>query len=165
MQELEQEAIEFFCRIGRAYGLKDITMKIFAILYLEPEELAMEEIAKRTGYSLASVSNAAKILGNVGIVQRRKKPKTKKVFFYVEKNLVKLNIQKLRIAQESFVSSIKVSLPPIIEKFKKKVKDDKSKKKLKILENYYKQVKNFEIILEKWRIDLEKMSQEAEKRG
>jgi len=124
MEELEQEAIEFFCNIGKGYGLKDLTMKVFAILYLEPEEVAMEDIAKRTGYSLASISNAAKVLENIGIVQRRKRPKTKKVFLYIEKNLIKLNIQKLRAAQESFVRSIKLSLPPIIEKYKAKVKDE-----------------------------------------
>jgi len=165
MQELEQEAIEFFSNIGRSYGLKDLTMKIFAILYLEPEEVAMEDIAKRTGYSLASICNAAKMLENTGIVQRRKKPGTRKVYFYTEKNLVRLNIQKLRMAQESFVRSIRLSLPPIIEKYKKKVKNEGEKRKLKILEDYLKQVHDFEFILEKWRKDLEKLSCEIERKG
>ena len=165
METLEQEAIDFFSNIGKSYGLKDLTMKIFAILYLESEEVAMDDIAGRTGYSLASICNAAKILENLGMVQRRKKPGTRKVFFYTEKNLVKLNIQKLRMAQESFVRSIKLSLPPIIEKYKKKARNDEEKRKLKILEDYLKQVQDFEFILEKWRKDLEKLSYEIERKG
>lgn len=160
MKDIEKEAVDFFCKTGRLYGLKDLQMTIFAVLYLEPESMPMEEIAERTGYSLASISNTMKFMQNLGIVQRIKKPGSRKVYFFVEKNLIKLNIRKLRAAQDTFVKSMKTQLPPIIRKYKKKARDEKSKQKLKIIENYYSQIKKFENILEDWRKDLEKLSQE-----
>ena len=156
------EFVAFFSRVTRAYGFNDLSSKVTATLYLEPGEIAMEDVAKKTGYSLASVSNTMKILENIGIVQRIKKPGTKRVFFYMEKNIIKLNIQKLRNAHENLTKPVKTDLPPIIKKYRNLVNDEKSKQKLQIIENYHTQVLQFERVLQHWIEELEEMSEKQD---
>jgi len=159
MEGLEEEFVGFISNVFRSYGLGDLASKIIGILYLEPEAVAMEDIARKTGYSLASISNTMKILGNIGVVQRIKKPGTKKVFFYMEKDLARLNIMKLRAAQNNFIKPAKEILPQIIDKYKNRIKDEKSKQKLRIIENYHAQILVSEEILQQAIERLEEMSQ------
>ena len=76
-----------------------------------------------------------KNLETLGMAQRVKKPGTKKVYFYMEKDLAKTNIRKLKASHEYLIKPMKERLPEIIDKYKDKVKTDKDKKKLKIIEN------------------------------
>lgn len=119
--------------------------------------MALDDIAKKTGYSKASVSTATKMLENVGILRRFKHPGSRKVFFFAEKNLVRLNIQKLRAAKNNFVAPMESRIAPIIAKYKNKIKDEEGKKKLKILEDYRSQIHSFKEILERWLADLEEI--------
>lgn len=157
MGTLEKDFLDLFQNIFRTYGLSDLCAKITALLYLEPDDISMEDLAKETGYSLASISNTMKILENSGMVRRVKKPKTKKIFFYMEKNLVKINIDKLRATNENVIKPVKEYVPPIVSKYKNKVKG-KEKIKLQIVEDYYNQIIEFESILNNWVKDLTKIS-------
>ncbi len=148
MDELEKEWMVAFNKIAKSFGLDDLSSKVVSVLYLEPEEVPMEDLAKKTGYSLASISNTMRLLENMGFVQRIKKPGTKKVYFYMEKDLAKLNIMKINAANEHFIKPAKEFLPQLINKYKSKVKDEKSRKKLRIIENYYLQLLQFEKILQ-----------------
>jgi DNA-binding transcriptional regulator GbsR (MarR family) len=158
MENIEEEFAEFFKNVGKSYGLDDLPMNIFVVLYLEPGEISMDDIAKRTGYSLASVSNTMKLLENTLGVKRIRKPKTKKVFFYMEKDLFKLNIIKLEIARQKLINPAKEQMPDILLRFKKKAKTQIDKKKFAIVENYYKQVIAFEEIIIKLKSDLERIT-------
>lgn len=158
MEEMDREFTEFFSSIWKFYGLGDLPSKMVGILYLEPEEITMEDLAKKTGYSLSSISNTMKLLENIGVIQRIKKPKTKKIFFYMEKDLAKLNKQKLRAAQDNVIKPIKEFMPPLIKKYRHKVKDAESRKKLRIMENYHKQILDWEGILQHMMEELDKLS-------
>lgn len=158
MDELEREWMAAFSKIAKSFGLDDLSSKIVSVLYLEPEEVPMEDLAKKTGYSLASISNTMRLLENIGFVQRIKKPGTKKVYFYMEKDLVKLNIRKINAANENFIKPAKEFLPQLINKYKSKVKDERSKQKLQIIENYYAQLLQFEGMLKHWMEELNELS-------
>jgi DNA-binding transcriptional regulator GbsR (MarR family) len=159
MNALETEFIDFYAQMGRAFGMGDLMMKIFGLLYIEPKDMAMEKIAEKTGYSLATISNAMKTLEASGVVQRKSKPKTRKVFFYLDKNILRMNIRKFAAANEMLVKPAKAQIPSMIEKYKNKVKSERSKEQLKIVKNYYNQMLEFEIIMKKWTKELEKLSQ------
>ena len=156
LNPLDKEFFEFFKLFGRAYGLKDLTLHIMAILYMEPEEISMEDISKKTGYSLASISNSMKVLVNGGQVQQIRKPGSKKVFFFMEKDLIKLNISKIYAAYENFVKPGDHILQCILAKYTH-VKDEHQKKKIEIIRNYHKQFVKFGTVLQKWKRDLEAM--------
>ena len=157
MEELDKDVMEFFSTLMKSYGLNDLPAKVIGALYIEPEEVSMEYLARKTGYSLASICNTMKTVETMGMVQRIKKPGTNKVFFYMEKDLVKLNVMKLHAALNNFIKPAKETLPRIIEKYKGKARDEKSKQKLQIIENYYAQLLQFEGILGEFTKKLEGM--------
>lgn len=158
MNNLDKEFIEYFNTAGRAFAWGDMPTTVIALLYIEPEPVAMEDLAKRTGYSLASISNLMKMMENMGFVRRIKKPKTRKVYFYMEKDIVKLNKQKLVIAYEIGVKPAMEILPPIIEKYKNKAKDAKAQRKYEIVQDYFRQMVEFEKILKHMIEDIDQIS-------
>lgn len=163
MKTFQSELESVFRGVFRPFGLSEVHSKVVSTLYPEPGDLPLEEIARRTGYSLASVSGAMKLLGGLGIVQRMRKPGTKKVFFYMEKNLFALNISKLRAAHDNMIKTIRESLGPVLEKYKGRLRSEADRARLRIMQDYYAQVLEFEGLLKKWTRDLERLA--AEKRG
>ena len=160
MDDLDKEFIDVYKDTASMFVFGDLPADIVGMLYLEPEGVTMEDISKETGYSPASISNTIKMMENLGIIRRIKKPGTKKIYFYMEKDLAKINIQKLNTIHEKLIHPMKDRLPKIIAKYKNKVKDEKSKKKLKVAENYYKQMLCFEKMTEHWINELEDLSAE-----
>ena len=147
--------MKVFSRMTNVFGMGDSATKILALLYLEPKEIAMEEIAEKTKYSLASISNKMKIFEEAGLVERIRKPGTRKVFFYMEKDLAKLNIRKLEKMKIYYFEPAKNHLPEIIDEYEKKAKTKIDKEKLEIMKGYFKQLLSFEKLFDKWQQDLE----------
>ncbi|MEM2131499.1 MAG: MarR family transcriptional regulator [Candidatus Woesearchaeota archaeon] len=159
MEEIEKDMKALLCKTMS--NEKEPFLDVITILFLEPEEIALEEIAERTGYSLASVSNTMKMLENNGFVERIKKPKTKKVYFFMEKDLAKINLLKIKFISQH-IKEVLSQLPIVIEKYSK-LKNERNKKKLKIIENYKAQLIDFNSIVENWQKDLEKMMMKWQK--
>lgn len=157
MDEIDKDFIEMYQGVSLMFGLDSTSIMIFAKLYIEPEDMAMEDLAKETGYSLASISNRIKMLEAMGFVKRNMKPGSKKIFLYTEKDFVKIIKEHLMKKEEQGIKVVKEKVPEIIKKYKDKVKSDREKKKLKILENYYIQISKFEKILRNTRNEFEKM--------
>ncbi|MBD3164841.1 hypothetical protein GF323_06610 [Candidatus Woesearchaeota archaeon] len=148
MKELEKSIIDLFQEMGRGQGLKDsLLLAIFAKLYMEPEPVAMEELAKQTGYSLASVSMKVNNLIPIMGVKKIKKPGSKKIYLYMEKDILKIWKDALIRKEEFVVKKVKEKMPAILHEYKDKVKTRKDKKKYAVIENYYRQVLKFEAAL------------------
>tara|TARA_Y100000034_G_scaffold44576_1_gene54709 strand:+ start:6316 stop:6804 length:489 start_codon:yes stop_codon:yes gene_type:complete len=149
MSQIDQQFIEFYQNIGRSQGINDnLLTTIMAILFLEPEEIAMEDVAKKTGYSLASISNKVKMLEAIGFVKRRSKPGTRKAYLYAEKDFLKVFKQALIKKQENVINLAKSTLPNIIKENKPKAKTKEQKQKIKMIENYFQQMLKFEKIIQ-----------------
>ena len=140
MDHIEEIFVGLIKQVSATSGMDDLTTSVFGILYLEPTEVAMDEVAKRTGYSLASISNKIKMLEAAGIVTRVSKPGTKKVFLYAEKDMFKITKNILLRKQKYCINATKEGLPSVINEVKSKIKSQKDKDRLKIIENYQKQV-------------------------
>lgn len=136
MDELEGEVIDFFTNMGKAFGWDELPSKVVAVLHIETDPIAMEEIAEKTGYSLSSVSNVMKMLEGFGIVTRIKKPQSRKAYFIMEKDIGNASRQKFLRAYEYGIKPAKEFLPKIIEKYGKKKLDEKTKKRLELLKAY-----------------------------
>ena len=150
MEELNKKITELFQEMGRGQGLNDdLLMTIFSTLYIEPDPVAMEDIAKKTGYSLASISNKTKMLGSIMNIKRTRKPGSKKIYLYMEKNILSIWKDMLLKKEEHVVKKVKEKLPAILKEYKSKVKTPIDKKKLEIMENYYDQVLIFGKIINK----------------
>lgn len=138
----KDEFIELISDINRFKGLDELTSKIIAILYAEPKEISLEEISKRTGYSLSSISTSMKMLEGPGFAKRIKKPGSRKVYFYVQKDLIGLFIDAMK-KSERIIGMAKRRVPSIVEGYKSR-KTKSAQEELKIVRDYYKQVQILE---------------------
>ncbi len=153
MSQIDQQFIEFYQNIGRSQGFNDsLLTTIMAMLFLEPKDVAMDDLAKKTGYSLASISNKVKMLEAIGFVKRKSKPGTRKVFLYAEKDFLKVFKQALVKKQENVINLAKTRLPEI-------VKQNKSgdKQKIKMIENYYNQMLKLEKAIQHFIVEIDKI--------
>lgn len=164
MDKLNEEISELMSNLWKPLGFSDSFCNIMSVLYLEPDEISLEDLSKETNYSLASVSNIMKILVNIGIVKKIRKPKSHKVFFYMEKDIIRLNIQKINFANEQIKHIIEI-LPSIIEKHSNRRNNEKTKRKLHILQSYYEQIKKFHFVMEKMIKELRKIQNVKSKVG
>ena len=96
MKTPKEKSIEFFRDAMKVNGLDDISSSIIGVLYMEPKEISLDEISQKTGYSLSGVSTAMKMLSNMGCIKRIKKPGSRKVYFFMEKDILGSMIQLMR---------------------------------------------------------------------
>ena len=148
MDELDRAFVELLRSIGKEMGIDDVASTIYALLYLEPAEITMEELTHVTGYSLASVSNKVRLLEHGGMIKRANRPGTRKVYLSMDKDYFRVLRQHLSRMHEIKIKIIKERLPKIILQFKKKKLTEKQKQKLIILEQYCRQVMRFDSILQ-----------------
>ena len=139
----------------RALGIDDFPSKLMAVLQSEPKEISLGELSQMTGYSLSSLSTTLKAMEENNMVKRFKKPKSRKVYVYMDKDLVTLytELQKKRYNQ-SLLPFFQI-LPRIIQKYKDK---EEFKSEIEMLEDFGGQLKfldeqsrKFIEELEKWR--------------
>jgi DNA-binding transcriptional regulator GbsR (MarR family) len=144
----KDEFIEVMVEIQRAKGLDELSSKLMGILFIEPEEISLDDLAKRTGYSLSAVCTAMKFLEKVGAVKRLKKPGSRKIYFFMEKDMSSMLTEIVRRLEKN-VMMLKSRIPGIIERYKQE-KSKSSKEELRIVENHYKQLLVFERMMKKW---------------
>jgi DNA-binding transcriptional regulator GbsR (MarR family) len=135
----KSEFIDLMTENSKVNGLDELSSRIIGILFIEPEEIALDELAKRTGYSLSAISTAMKFIERAGIVKRSKKPKSRKVYFYMEKDILATWIRLMRRKYENIILPSKYKLPKIIERYKQE-KSENLEVELRIVEDYYRQV-------------------------
>ncbi|MBU4492961.1 MAG: winged helix-turn-helix transcriptional regulator [Nanoarchaeota archaeon] len=144
----KQEFIDLMTENCKVNGLDELSSRIIALLYAEPNELSLNDIAKRTGYSLSAICTAMKFIERIGLIKRLKKPKSRKVYFYMEKGMIMFSLDIIRRKYERVILPTKQELPSIIKRYKNE-KSKNSKQELKIIENYYKEVLASEDIMRK----------------
>lgn len=87
VEEAKRIMMEHFANTARRFGLNGLYGYIYGVLFFEDEPMSLGEIAEHTGYSLSHVSTALKLLENIGLVRRIKKPGDKKAYFTAIKNI------------------------------------------------------------------------------
>ncbi|UCG95783.1 MAG: winged helix-turn-helix transcriptional regulator [archaeon] len=142
----KEEFIELITEINKAKGLDELSSRMIGILFIEPREVSLDKLAERTGYSLSAVSTAMKMLKNSGLVKKLKKPGSKKIYFYMEKDLMNGFLDLLSKKMQKTVTIMKERVPDIIKKYKS---EKGSREEIKILENYYRQLMAMEKIMKK----------------
>ncbi|MCF7872091.1 winged helix-turn-helix transcriptional regulator [Candidatus Woesearchaeota archaeon] len=155
----KKELLILFEKLFRDVGLDSLSSKLVSYIYLEPNEISMDELTEITGYSLSAVSTKLKPLENIGMIERRKKPGSKKLYFYMDKDLIKLNQQKIEFAINKQIIPLKEALPIILNNNKKSKLPEKEKQIHEIAENYLTQITKMEGLLKKVLEELEKLRQ------
>ena len=139
----------------KALGVDDFPSRLMSVLQSEPDEISLGELSEMTGYSLSALSTTLKAMEENNMVKRFKKPKSRKVYVYMDKDLVTLytELQKKRFNQ-SLMPFIH-TLPRIIQKYRDK---EEFKSEIEMLEDFKEQLLFLEEEtskhigeLEKWR--------------
>jgi len=132
----KEEFIKLMYDINKSKGMDELKSKIISILYVEPKEISLEELAKRTGYSLSAVSTSMKMFSNSKLIKKLKKPKSKRIYFYMEKDIIpyKIEKKKKKIVDKEIA---KKKMPEIISGYKKMKRGEEE---TKIAKKYYKQI-------------------------
>ncbi|MCK4319963.1 hypothetical protein KAW38_05350 [Candidatus Micrarchaeota archaeon] len=133
IEKTDEEFINLFVKIGKHWNLTNLQAKILGYVFLQLEPLSMEELTKKTGYSLASISNNVRFLERIGIIEKTSKPGTKKIFLKIERDVYKRIRKIVENAYEYKVKLFKETLPVIIECYKKELQREKNPSKKKIL--------------------------------
>lgn len=146
MLDAEKEFTTLMEKLCLMEGLDSLLSKIIALAFISPEEISMDEIAEKTGYSLASISLKANMLAQLGIISKTGKPHSRKQYLYMEKDVMKMALAHVKkdLTQTEIIKS---ELPAIIEKFEKQAKKEEDQKKLKIIKKYYNQSTKIQSVL------------------
>jgi len=135
----KEEFIHLMTENCKVNGLDELSSEIIAILYAEPREISLEELSKKTGYSLSAVCTATKLIERIGLIKRIRKPGSRKAYVYIEKEMIVFSLDLMKKKYEKIIIPTKKKLPLIINKYKKE-KSESSRQELKIIKNYYKEV-------------------------
>ena len=153
----KERFVELMAETNKVCGFDDLSSKILGILFIEQNEISLDELAKKVGYSPSTISTAMKFAERMGLVKKSKKPNSKKVYFYVENDMLFTYLQIMRGQYENNILPSKTKLPRIIEQYKREESKSKnSEGELKIVENYYKGILFYERILKEF---IEKLEQ------
>lgn len=163
MDDIDLEFARIFKPVGEIHGMDTASIDIFYMVYLSPLEVSLEEIATKTGYSLASVSNKVKMFEMKGMIKKATKPGSKKVYVYADKNFLKL-IKNMMVAKSLLVTDIvSTKLPDMIDKYSKKKLNEEQRKKLAIIQDFQRQMDGASCVLKKMAADFEKKIHDCER--
>jgi len=141
---LADELRDLMKGIGVSTGLPSSFVTVLAELYFEPEEISLDELAERTGYSLGSISMKIKMLHQMGFVSRRKHPGTNKLFLYMEKDIVGHTVRNWIEVKQRSIRQLKLQLPKLIKKYLKSKLSKKEKAQFGIAKDLFDQATKME---------------------
>jgi DNA-binding transcriptional regulator GbsR (MarR family) len=159
MKKVEEEFIEHLAAGIRRLGLDSASSRLFGMIYIEPGEICIDDLATKSGYSLATVSIKVRILERVGLIERKKHPGTKKIFCYREKNMISFMKRKADDIYSHEIIPTRELLPELIKKGEN-ARSEREKKQLKIMKDHLRQMKSIEKIFRQLNEDIEKLERE-----
>ncbi|GAB4498892.1 MAG: GbsR/MarR family transcriptional regulator [Anaerolineales bacterium] len=84
LPQLKQDFIESLSQISRFWGFPKGMGAIFAVLYLSPTPLALDEIVEQTGLTKGAISTEVRTLARMGLVYRSSKLGDRKDYYEAE---------------------------------------------------------------------------------
>jgi DNA-binding transcriptional regulator GbsR (MarR family) len=147
MNDIESQITNIGIEIFKGYGVDDLTARILSILNFEPDDISMEELAGRTGYSLASISLKMKNIESFWGIRRIQKPGSRKVYFRMEKNLLDAFTLQIKNGYEAELNIARNKISPLINRYRKEASTEEERKRLAIFENYQQQITSFEELI------------------
>jgi len=139
-KEIEKDIYSTFAEIASAIGYSEIHGRIIAALLVSERKLSLNQLSKKTGYSLSTISLSLDLLELLGIIKKIKKVGDRKLYVELQGSL-------LEGLKRAFVIRIQKSIDETLVKFERykeslnKTKTKENKKILNILSILEKEVK------------------------
>lgn len=84
LSQIKRDFVEGLSQISRFWGFPKGMGAIFAVLYLSPTALSLDEIVERTGLTKGAVSTEVRTLARMGLVHRSTKLGDRKDYYTAE---------------------------------------------------------------------------------
>jgi DNA-binding transcriptional regulator GbsR (MarR family) len=162
MDPIEKDFLELYEILGAHQGVDGQLTRIMGLVAISPETPSLDEIARKTGYSLASVSNKVSLLESIGILRKVRKPGSRKIYAAMEKDSLRMWRDSSALKHEAMVIFNK-RLPKVISKYSKKKLTDEQKKKLQTIQDFQKTMVALTSVLQDTVKKLDKLMKEREK--
>jgi DNA-binding transcriptional regulator GbsR (MarR family) len=144
-KDIEKDIYSTFADIATAIGYSEIHGRVIAALLVSNRKLSLNELAKKTGYSLSTVSLSLDLLEFLGMIKKIKKVGDRKLYVELQGSLIE-GLKK------AFSIRIQKSINDTLNKFeqhKSYLKKNNSKESrnilniLKILEEEVQSIDNY----------------------
>ncbi len=89
LTQLKQDFTEGLSQISRFWGFPKGMGAIFAVLYLSPAPLSLDEIVQQTGLTKGAISTEVRTLARMGLVHRSSKLADRKDYYEAESDFYK----------------------------------------------------------------------------
>ena len=132
------ELYDLFSRVARSLGYSSVHGKIIGVLLLEGREMSLQELAKATGYSSASISLSLDLLEVFGLVKKVRKSGDRKLY-------IKLEGDVLDVLRHAVLAKAKQNLASTLlelERYKSS-KNAKIRRAANLLEHELKRLRNY----------------------
>jgi len=129
-EEINKKIFATFSGVASSLGFSEVHGMIIGTLLVEGKPMSLQDIAKRTGYSLSSISISIDLLELVGIVRKQKNSGDRKVYVKMEGDLLE-SLKKafiLKIQKEIFLTKGE------LEAFRSSAKSGQSKRTISVLQ-------------------------------
>ncbi len=131
--EADDKITSMFTSVVKSMGYSEVHGRVISILFVADKELSLHDLAKRTGYSIPSISISLDLLELIGIIKKKKRVGDRKLY-------VKLNGDLLEGLRRALLLKVQKELIITLnelENCKGKSKGVKKlEKEIKRLENY-----------------------------
>lgn len=88
IREIEKRILNTFSELARSMGFSPIHGNIIGSLIIGGGSLSLQEMAKKTGYSISMISLSMDLLEILGIVKKVKKPRDRKLYIELDGDLL-----------------------------------------------------------------------------
>ncbi|MBK8616326.1 MAG: hypothetical protein IPN96_04250 [Anaerolineales bacterium] len=89
LSQLKQDFTEGLSQISRFWGFPKGMGAIFAVLYISPVPLSLDEIVEQTGLTKGAISTEVRTLARMGLVHRSSKLADRKDYYEAENDFYK----------------------------------------------------------------------------
>lgn len=118
LSQLKQDFTEGLSQISRFWGFPKGMGAIFAVLYLSPTPLSLDEVVTQTNLTKGAVSTEIRTLARMGLVHRSSKLGDRKDYYEAESDFYKSIRSILKERQNSEFDRALLSVRETLEKLK-----------------------------------------------
>ena len=106
--------IERMALVWEGEGFPRIAGRIFAVALLSPEACSLDEFAEQLGVSKASVSNDARLLEKLGMIERVGRPGDRKDYYQITRDStarsLSARIDRLRVFENTIAEAMTLDI-------------------------------------------------------
>ena len=90
LDEIKENFVQGLSQVSQFWGLPKSMGAIFAVLYLSPSAIGLDELVEKTGFTKGAISTSVRTLARMGLVHRQSKLGDRKDYYIAESDFYKV---------------------------------------------------------------------------